>query len=153
VKPGAWTVIPTPPYTYNTLVLTAVWLHLSSRNWLLVLFLVLKSLRLVYKQNNRMERTVPAAMCFYTEATSYQSRAWAVQQLQDKWNCQKCSQTSARNFLTPKQILVQNFLRACSLPRLGLNKIILSVRLTVRVYIDHNRRKARWIFIIYIEEF
>lgn len=46
---------------------------------------------------------------FYTEATSYQRKAWAVQQLQDKWNCQKCSQTSARNFLTSKQILVQNF--------------------------------------------
>jgi hypothetical protein len=92
-------------------------------------------------------------LCFYAEATSYQSKAWAVQQLQDKWNCQKCSQTSARNFLTSKQILVQNFLRACSLSRVGLNKIVLSVRLTVRLYMRHNRRNARWIFVLYIGEF
>jgi hypothetical protein len=73
------------------------------------LFFFLRSSLCVLCTSKTTEWSGQFPLRFYTEAASYQRKAWAVQQLQDKWNCQKCSQRSARNFLTSKQILVQNF--------------------------------------------
>ena len=154
MKPGALRVIPTPQYTYNTLVLTTASLHLSSRNWLLVLFLVLKSLRLVYKQNNRMEWTDPAAFLYGGNIISTESLscpAAARQMKLPEMFTEKC--TKFLDFKTNSCPRLSLLLTACSLPRVGPNKIVLSVRLTVRLHIRHNWRNARWIFILHIGEF
>ena len=112
--------LPTPQYTTYTTVhylhhstLTTLWYWQPRHSICQVesdylFFFLCSSLCVLYTSKTR-EWSGQFQLSFCAQATSYQRKVWAVQQLQDRWNCQKCSQTSARNFLTSKQILVQNF--------------------------------------------
>jgi hypothetical protein len=91
-----------------------------------------------------MEWTVPAVFLYRGNIISKGSLgcpAAARQMKLPEMFTDKC--TKFLDFKTNSCPKLSIYLRACSLPRVEPNKIVLSVLLTLRLYILHNWRNAR----------